>query len=44
MNVLSTPYAYRTNPMKVETTSCTYSANMRAIITLIFLPFIFTHR
>ena len=30
--------------MKAETTLCTYSANLIAIIALIFLLFIFTHR
>ena len=44
MNVLSIPYAYRTNPMKAKTSLCTYPANLMAIIALIFLPFTFIHR
>ncbi|ETK05597.1 hypothetical protein T229_02385 [Tannerella sp. oral taxon BU063 isolate Cell 5] len=30
--------------MKAETILCIYPANLKAIIALIFLPFIFTHR
>ena len=44
MNVLSTPYAYRMNPMKAETTPCTYSDNLMAIIALIFFCFLFFHQ
>ena len=44
MNVLSTPYAYRTHPMKAETTPCTYLANLMAIIALIFFCFLFFHQ
>ena len=44
MNVLSTPYAYRTNPMKAETTSCTHPANLMASSALIFFCFFFFYQ
>ena len=34
------PYAYRTHPMKAETTSSIYPANLKAIIALIFFCFL----
>ena len=40
MNVLSTPYTYRTNPMKAEITLFTYPVNLMAIIALIFFSFL----
>ena len=44
MNVLGTPYAYRTNPMKAETSLCAYPDNLMTIITLIFFCFLFFHQ
>ena len=44
MNVLSTPYAYRTHPMKAKTSLCAYSDNLMAIMALIFFCFLFFYQ
>ena len=39
-----TSYAYQTNKMKAKTILCAYSANLMAIIALIFFCFLFFHQ
>ena len=38
------PYANQTHPMNVQTTLCAYSANLKAIIALIFFCLLFFHQ